>query len=95
MALIDLFKDENDINEKSVLGFLSFGVLTIYASVDIVTGYFGQQFVIEPVILEIFAALTGGCFGIAAFEKVKNRQNETERQKALGGQIEPYEESEG
>lgn len=95
MALIDIFKDDNEINEKSVLGFASFGVLTIYASVDIVTGYFGQQFVIEPTILEIFAALTAGCFGISAFEKVKNRQNETERQKSLGGQIEPYEESEG
>jgi hypothetical protein len=55
----------------------------------------GQQFVIEPIILEVFAGLTAGCFGIAAFEKVKNRQNETERQKVLGGQIEPYEESEG
>jgi hypothetical protein len=95
MALIDLFKDENDLNEKSVLGFLSFGILAVYGIVDIITGYMGQQFVIEPIILEVFAGLTAGCFGIAAFEKVKNRQNETERQKALGGQTEPYEESEG
>jgi hypothetical protein len=55
----------------------------------------GQQFVIEPIILEVFAGLTAGCFGISAFEKVKGRENETERQKALTGQIEPYEESEG
>jgi hypothetical protein len=95
MALIDIFKDDNEINEKSVLGFASFVVLVAYGTVDIVTGYMGQQFVIEPVILEVFAGLTAGCFGISAFEKVKNRQNETERQKALGGQIEPYEESEG
>jgi len=95
MAMMDLFRDENDINEKSVLGFLSFGILAIYGFVDIVTGYMGQQFVIEPIILEVFAGLTAGCFGISAFEKVKGRENETERQKALTGQIEPYEESEG
>lgn len=93
--LKQLFSDDNDINEKSVLGFLSFAVLFFYGIVDIITGLDGKAFVIEPIILEVFAALTAGCFGISAFEKVKNRQNETERQKSLGGQIEPYEESEG
>lgn len=95
MALIDIFKDDNEINEKSVLGFASFAVLVAYGTVDIVTGAMQQQFVIEPIILEIFAGLTAACFGISAFEKVKNRENETERQKALVGQTEPYEESEG
>jgi hypothetical protein len=33
MAFTDLFKDNNDINEKSVVGFLSFAVMMIFAGV--------------------------------------------------------------
>ena len=35
MAFKDLFKDNNDINEKSVVGFSSFAVMVIFALVDI------------------------------------------------------------
>ena len=66
--LKQLFSDDNDINEKSVLGFLSFLVLFIYGIVDIITGLEGKVFVIEPIILEVFAALTAGCFGISSYE---------------------------
>ena len=34
MAFTDLFKDNNDINEKSVVGFASFAVMVIFAAVD-------------------------------------------------------------
>jgi hypothetical protein len=90
-----LFRDDNDINEKSVLGFLSFAILFIYGVVDVVTGYFGQQFVIEPIILEIFAALTFGCFGISSYEKVQNRKTDAEREKNLPGGLDPLPEDEG
>jgi hypothetical protein len=90
-----LFSDDNDINEKSVLGFLSFLVLFIYGVVDIATGYFGQQFVIEPIILEVFAALTAGCFGISSYEKVQNRKTDAEREKNLPGGLDPLPEDEG
>ena len=42
MAFRDMFKDDNDINEKSVVGFASFAVMVIFAIADIVTGYMGQ-----------------------------------------------------
>ena len=70
MSLLAIFRDDNDINEKSVLGFLSFFVLFIYGIVDVITGLEGKVFVIEPIILEVFAALTAGCFGISSYEKV-------------------------
>ena len=38
MSLRDIFKDENDINEKNVVGFLAFFVMVIFAAVDIITG---------------------------------------------------------
>ena len=32
MAFKDIFKDDNDINEKSVVGFASFAVMVIFAA---------------------------------------------------------------
>ena len=96
MKFLDIFKDDNDINEKSILGFLSFAILAGYGIIDIVTGLEGKQFVIEPIILEVFAALTAGCFGISSFEKVQNRKTEAERDKALlGADTNPLPEDEG
>lgn len=39
MAFRDIFKDENDINEKTVIGFMSFAVMVMFALADLVTGY--------------------------------------------------------
>lgn len=92
----EIFSDENDINEKSVLGFLSFGILAAYGIIDVITGLEGKQFVIEPIILEVFAALTAGCFGISSYEKVQNRKTEADRDKALlGADTNPLPEDEG
>jgi hypothetical protein len=96
MKLFEIFKDDNDINEKAVLGFLSFAVLAVYGIVDVITGLEGKQFVIEPIILEVFAGLTFGCFGIASYEKVQNRKTEAERDKVLlGADTKPLPEDEG
>ena len=95
MSLLEIFRDDNDINEKSVLGFLSFAVLFFYGIVDIITGLDGKAFVIEPIILEVFAALTAGCFGISSYEKVANRKTDAEREKNLPGGLDPLPEDEG
>jgi hypothetical protein len=96
MKFFDIFKDDNDINEKSILGFLSFAVLAAYGIIDVITGLEGKQFVIEPIILEVFAALTAGCFGISSYEKVANRKTEADRDKALlGADTNPLPEDEG
>ena len=96
MKLLDIFKDDNDINEKSVLGFLSFAILAAYGIIDVITGLEGKQFVIEPIIFEVFAALTAGCFGISSYEKVQNRKTEADRDKALlGADTHPLPEDEG
>lgn len=96
MKFLDIFKDDNDINEKSILGFASFGILAAYGILDMVTGIEGKPLVIEPIILEVFAALTAGCFGISSYEKVANRKTEAERDKALlGAETHPLPEDEG
>ena len=65
MAFRDIFKDSNDINEKTVVGFASFAIMTIFAVVDLVTGYFGKDLVINEFIYDSFLFIILGSFGIA------------------------------
>ena len=65
MAFRDIFKDSNDINEKTVVGFASFAVMTIFAIVDLITGYLGKDLVINEFIYDSFLFITLGSFGIA------------------------------
>jgi len=65
MAFKDLFKDDNNINEKNVVGFMSFMVMVIFAVVDIVTGVYGKELQIQDYIYNSFVIITLGSFGIA------------------------------
>ena len=69
MAFKEIFKDENDINEKSVVGFSAFAIMTLFAFVDLATGYFGKDLVINELIYNSFVIVTLGSFGIAGLEK--------------------------
>ena len=70
MGLKNLFDDDNNINEKSVVGFASFAIMTIFAIVDLVTGYVGKDLVINEFIYDSFLFITLGCFGIAEIGKI-------------------------
>jgi len=69
MAFKDMFKDDNDVNEKNVIGFLSFAVMVIFAAADLITGYLGKDLVVQEFIYNSFVIITLGCFGIAGIEK--------------------------
>ena len=76
MSFKKIFKDENDINEQSLVGFISFVIMTIFATVDLITGYFGKDLVIHEFIYNSFVIITLGSFGIAQVGKViKGNQN--------------------
>jgi hypothetical protein len=77
----DLFKDNNDINEKSVVGFLSFTCMVIALIVDLVTGALGKEMPINQFIFDGFLVVTLGAFGIASVDKYINRKNEIEQLK--------------
>jgi hypothetical protein len=77
----DLFKDNNDINEKSVVGFLSFFCMVIALIVDLVTGAMGKEMPINQFIFDGFLVVTLGAFGIASVDKFINRKNEIEQLK--------------
>ena len=65
MAFKDIFKDTNDINEKSVVGFASFAIMVLFALADIVTGFIGKDLVVQEFIYNSFVIITLGSFGIA------------------------------
>ena len=68
-----LFKDKNEINEKNVIGFMSFIVMVLFAIADLVTSiiYLDGGLEINEVVYNSFVWVTLGCFGISAFEKIK------------------------
>ena len=70
MAFKNLFKDNNDINEKSIVGFASFVIMVLFACADLITGYLGKDLVINEFIYDSFLFLTLGAFGIAEVGKV-------------------------
>tara|TARA_R110002167_G_scaffold305926_1_gene510280 strand:+ start:1176 stop:1439 length:264 start_codon:yes stop_codon:yes gene_type:complete len=75
MAFRDIFKNDNDINEKSVVGFTAFLVMVIFAIVDLVTGYVGKDLVINEFIYDSFLFITLGCFGIAEIGQIFGKKD--------------------
>ena len=64
-----IFKDNNDWNEKTIVGFVAFIVMVLFATADLVTGYIGKDLVINEFIYDSFTWVVLGCFGIAGLEK--------------------------
>jgi hypothetical protein len=72
----DMFKDNNDINEKSVVGFGSFAVMVLFATADIVTGFIGKDLVINEFVYNSFVIITLGSFGIAEAGKIFGKKSD-------------------
>lgn len=74
MAFKDLFKDENEYNEKTIIGFISFTIMTIFAITDIVTSFMGIPLIVNDFIYNSFVIVTVGSLGIAEAGKVFMRE---------------------
>ncbi len=75
--MLNLFKDNNDINEKSIIGFIAFVIMILFAVADIITGYLGKDLVVNEFIFNAFLVLTLGCFSISSVDKFINKKNDT------------------
>ena len=81
MAFKDIFKDKNDINEKSIIGFAAFVVMVIFAFADVFTGLLGTELVINEFVYNSFVIITLGALGIGEAGKMfgkKDNNNEEE-----------------
>jgi hypothetical protein len=70
MKFIEIFKDDNQWNEKSIIGFFAFAAMVVTMLFDLVTGYFGKDLIIKEFIYNSFLILVLGCFGISGAEKI-------------------------
>ena len=62
---MDIFLDDNDVNEKAIIGFISFFLMTVFGVCDLVTAFAGQDLVISDTIYTSFVVVTLGAFGIS------------------------------
>ena len=68
-SMWNIFKDDNEWNEKNAVGDIAFLVMVAFAVLDLVTGYGGKDLVINEFIYDSFTLVVLGCFGIAGLEK--------------------------
>ena len=74
MNFANIIKDDNDWNEKTIVGFISFAVMIIVMIVDVITGWIGKDLVVNEFIYNSFLFITLGSFGIAGLEKFAGKK---------------------
>lgn len=74
----NLFDDNNSINEKAVVGFIAFFMLCIALAVDLITGAWGKELLLNKFIFDGFMVLVLGSFGIASVDKWMNKKDKHE-----------------
>lgn len=70
----DIFKNSNDFNEKTIIGFMSFAIMALAMIVDLVTGFFGNELVLNEYVYNSFVIVTLGSLGIAGLEKFAGKR---------------------
>jgi len=78
MAFWDIFNNRNKYNEKNIVGFLSFAMMSLFAAVDIGTGIWGKELVINDIIFNSFVYITLGTFGISAAGEIFGKKDKDE-----------------
>jgi hypothetical protein len=73
-----LFCDNNSINEKSVVGFIAFLMMCLFAGADIVTGFIGKPLVVNEFIFNSFLIIVLGSFAIGSVDKFINKKHGSE-----------------
>lgn len=64
--VMDLFLDDNDINEKSIIGFISFFLMVVFGITDLMTALlFDMDLKVSETIYTSFVVVTLGAFGIS------------------------------
>ena len=63
---IDLFLDDNDLNEKAIIGFISFFLMMCFGITDLVTALvWDMDLKVSETIYTSFVVVTLGAFGIS------------------------------
>jgi len=65
MKFLDLFKENNEIDEKNIVGFLSTVVLIFIILLEVMVNVFGIIYITNPVIYDTLLWVILGSFGIS------------------------------
>jgi ABC-type uncharacterized transport system permease subunit len=65
----NIFKDNNDWNEKTIVGFIAFLIMCVIMIADLLSGWIGKDLIINEFVYDSFTFIVLGCFGIAGIEK--------------------------
>tara|TARA_R100000700_G_scaffold40187_1_gene55070 strand:+ start:432 stop:671 length:240 start_codon:yes stop_codon:yes gene_type:complete len=77
-----IFKDNNNYNEKSIIGAVAFTIMCLIMIADLITGWVGKDLVINEFIYDSFVLVVIGCFGIAGLEKFANNNNNNNKKES-------------
>lgn len=69
-----VFKEDNSWNEKTIVGFMSFAVMVLFAIADLITGYIGKDLVVQEFIYNSFLWIVLGSFGIDGIQKFAGKK---------------------
>ena len=67
--IMNIFKDNNDWNEKAIVGFIAFTIMCLIMIADLLTGWIGKDLIINEFVYDSFVWVVLGCFGISGVEK--------------------------
>ena len=69
-----LFSDNNNINEKTLIGFFAFLIMVIFTVINTYLGITGkEELVPQETIFDAYLWLTLGAFGISSVDKFINK----------------------
>ena len=66
---MNIFKNDNNWNEKAIIGFIAFLIMVLIMIADLVTGWVGKDLIINKFVYDSFVWVVLGCFGISGVEK--------------------------
>jgi len=66
---MEIFKNDNAWNEKAIVGFIAFFIMCLIMVADLVTGWIGQDLIINEYVYNSFVWVVLGSFGISGAEK--------------------------
>ena len=49
---MEIFKNNNDWNEKSIIGFVAFAIMCVIMIVDLITGWLGRDLAINEFVYD-------------------------------------------
>ena len=67
--MFEIFKNDNNWNEKSIIGFIAFAIMVLVMLADVASGYMGRDLVINEFVYDSFVWVVLGTFGISGVEK--------------------------